>query len=530
MLDENLPTFFIKPSSDNERQSNIFFGQGGHDLQPEYSLRRPDPTAPESRDCYALALYDSYNPEVLFAEVVVRLELTTPSLSQGEIRANNGVSPPPVPFVPNSFIIQLYNPDQQVIIRQVNGTWNTSAHWEFEMPQQTFRQPSVSALDRSQDDPAVAPTTPKISFKWKRDSKLSKDITCLLVGKSTDGKRNKEPDITIAMFRQSKELTVYQSNMQRVEVEDSKGLEVVLLLSATVIREVFFNPSRELFNIGVPIANGRTNSFLPAASGALQPTVQANGFVPVFQQSPPKPRNTPSPNSQAAIDAETSRLLALVREEEEERERQERNEEKRTKKMLEEEERRTKKMLEEKERRTKKMLEEEERRIKKMLEEEAKEMRRQEEEVAKETERLRRQYGVDPVPDSPGKQVHFSPRPQFSNLPIRPHPHSIPPNNTIETQPLSSHYSVPNSGPAPVQRPQSAGPTPRPDGSGSSGFPILSSWWSTGQRGRSASGQPPNVGLNATASGFSGTHTEYPPGMPEPGKGKRNKVQKKESV
>ena len=47
----------------------------------------------------------------------------------------------------------------------------------------------------------------------------------LLAGKSTDGKKSKEPDITIAMFRKGKELTLYQPNMHRVEVEDMKGLE-----------------------------------------------------------------------------------------------------------------------------------------------------------------------------------------------------------------------------------------------------------------------------------------------------------------
>src|SRR5271168_4902734 len=209
MLDENLPTFFIKPSSDTSLSSTIYLSQNGSELQPEYMLRRPDPNLPASKNCYAVALCDSYNQEVLYAEVLVQPEWTQPTLSQAEIRAHNGIPPPPVPIVPSNFIIQLYNPDQQVVVRQIAGSWNSSAYWEFEMPQNTFRVPSVSALDRSQSDPAASDVTPKIAFKWKRDGKLSKDISCFLSGKSTEGRKNKEPDITVAMFKGGKNLTIY---------------------------------------------------------------------------------------------------------------------------------------------------------------------------------------------------------------------------------------------------------------------------------------------------------------------------------
>lgn len=503
MLDENLPTFFTKPSSDNKLHSTIFLGQGGHDLKPEYTLRRPDPSLPASKNCYAIALYDSYNPEVLYAEVLVQPEWTQPTLSQAEIRASNGIPPPPVPVVPNSVTIQLYNPDQQVKVNQIAGSWNTSTHWEFEMPQNTFRIPSVSALDRSQSDPAASDVTPKVAFKWKRDSKLSKDITCVLAGKSTDGKKSKEPDITVAMFQHGKELTVYEPNMNRVEVEDLKGLEVVLLLSAAVIKDIFFNASRELFNIsspptsrknsgGIVMINGRTNTTLPMASGALP--------APGSQIPPPQPPRHNAP-SQAEIDAETARLLAIAEEEEKERERANRREEKR---------------------------------IKKMLEAEEKEQKRREAEVAKETERLRRQYGVNPVPD-------FAP-------PMPPRPHA---NFNSRPQQFPQYLSTPHFQPSPIQRPSSVPASDPAAQSEPFNYSSLSSWWGGGHSAAPPPQPPSNNRHRQTASGpylqapaqegasssgfFGGGHWERDErrrllGMPVAGEGERKKVQKKRST
>jgi hypothetical protein len=508
MLDENLPTFFIKPSSDNKLHSTIFLGQGGHDLKPEYTLRRPDPSLPASKNCYAVALYDSYNPEVLYAEVLVQPEWTQPTLSQAEIRANNGISPPPVPVVPNAFTIQLYNPDQQVKVKQIAGSWNTSTHWEFEMPQNTFRIPSVSALDRSQSDPAASDVTPKVAFKWKRDGKLSKDITCVLAGKSTDGKKSKEPDITVAMFQHGKELTVYEPNMHRVEVEDLKGLEVVLILSAAVTRDIFFNASRELFNIsspptsrknsgGLAMLNGRTNTTLPMASGALS----APGFqIPL----PQPPRHNAA--TQAEIGAETARLLAEAEAEEKERERATRREEKR---------------------------------IKKMLEVEEKERQRREAEVAKETERLRKQYGVNPVPDN------------FAPPPMPPRPQANP---NSRPQQFPQYLSAPHSQPSPIQRPSSV-PASNPQAqSGPFNYSNPNSWWgwppaavpapppaqppSNNRHRQTASGpylQAPAQGSASSSGFFGGGHWEKDDrrrllGLPVAAEGERKKVQKKRST
>ncbi|CAG8957199.1 hypothetical protein HYFRA_00009400 [Hymenoscyphus fraxineus] len=473
MLDENLPTFYIKAAtSDNPLSSVIYLTQNASELMPQYSLRRPDPALPATKNCYAVALYDSYSPEVLYAEVLVQPEWSQPTLSAAEVRAANGVPAPPVPIVPTSFVIQLYNPDQQVKVRQIPGTWNRSEYWEFEMPQSSFRLPSASALDRIQDDPAASDITPKVSFKWKKDGKLTRDISCYLSGKTTDGKKSKEPDIIVAMYKAGKDqnsLTLYQPNMYRVDVEDVKGLEVVFLLGAAVIKDIFFNASREMFNIGSPptahkrknsgpVIGGRKNSGNNTAmmSGGVSTSPPRTSNIPSSQIPPQKPNQRPQqaqptsrpppadPRTQWEIDAETARLKAIVAEEE-------RKEKLREKEVLREQ-----------------------RRIKKMLEEEDRERLRKEAEVARETERLRKQYGVPaaPPPQKQPQRVQFQ---QHPPLPVRPH------SNSLGNRPgLSQQQSAPHTQPQPYQRPMSTS-------SVSQNSPYLA---------------PTSQGLGASASGF----------------------------
>ncbi|KAL9592968.1 MAG: hypothetical protein Q9179_006202 [Wetmoreana sp. 5 TL-2023] len=119
MLDENLPTFYLRPSSDNiKHHASVLLAQYGYEPAPAYSVRHPDPALPGSRNRYAVALYDSYHPDILYGEVLLTPEWTQPSLSQDEIRRNGGVPPAPQPILPSSFIIQLYNPDQQILVQQ----------------------------------------------------------------------------------------------------------------------------------------------------------------------------------------------------------------------------------------------------------------------------------------------------------------------------------------------------------------------------------------------------------------------------
>ena len=195
--------FYLKPSKDSvKHDATLYLSQYGSEASPSYTIRHPDPASPDSRNRYAAALCDSYHPDIIFGEVLLIPEWTQPNPSQEDIRKNGGVPPPPQPILPNQFVIQLYNPDQQIAVRHHPSTWNSAQHWDFDMPQQTFRQPSASTLDRTQSDPTVSEATPKIEFKWKREGKLSKDLLCNLSGKTRnpDGskRRNKEPDIPVS--------------------------------------------------------------------------------------------------------------------------------------------------------------------------------------------------------------------------------------------------------------------------------------------------------------------------------------------
>ena len=260
------------------------------------------------------------------------------------------------------------------------------------MPVQTFRQPSTSALDRTQSDPTASNTTPQISFKWKRDGKLSKDLMCNLSGKSSnpDGskRKNKEPDIPVAYFRHLREITIYEPNLSRVDMEDPKGLEVVFMLSAAVIRDVYFGHMKEAFNISEDLRRGsggmaqRTPPLSPNGV-AFNNTVQPLQKLPNEKQErashhhhrsqdsdrPPlrvetsNPRPPPTdPRSQWEIDVETARLKKQVEHEERERKKAERAETKR---------------------------------IKAMIEAEEKEARRKQADIDKETERLRRVFEAE---------------------------------------------------------------------------------------------------------------------------------------
>lgn len=173
------------------------------------------------------------------------------------------------------------------------------------MPQRTFRVPSASTLDRTQSDPSAADVTPKLRFSWRKDGKLSKDLSCLLHGKTSTipdtRSKSREPDITVALFQGLKELTLYEPNLYRVEMEDFKGLEVVLLLAAVAIRDIFFGPAKEAFHItaGGPAAVGTRPQATPA--GGKYPKTQAAGAMPNSKPSPPRLAipDSKSPASQA---------------------------------------------------------------------------------------------------------------------------------------------------------------------------------------------------------------------------------------
>lgn len=421
----------------------------GSEVAPAYSLRHPDPSLPGSKNRYAVALYDSYNPEVLYGEVLLIPEWTQPSLSQEEIRRNGGVPPAPQPILPSSFVIQLYNPDQQVLVQQGVSKWSATPQWVFEMPQQSFRQPSVSSIDRTQSDPTASENTPKLRFKWKKDGKLSKDHVCSLSGKSTnpDGskRKNNEPDITLSIFKYLKEITMYEPNLSRVEMEDPKGLEVVMLLSAIVIREVYNGHIRETFNVS-DAPRRLSGERPPRKNSSDRPHRHRNDILPSRAPSIPSQRPAPQvevptarppptdPRSQWELDAETARLKKQVEREECERRRVEHAETKWVNRMLEHEERKA---------------------------------RQRQLEIDQETERLKREF------EKEQRQVQRNPKPP---LPSRP------PNAGL--QPGSAGFNYPQQ---PMQRPQSANPYMQPPGRNASssiffGGPIASARPPDGRR------------------------------------------------
>ncbi|KAL8810155.1 MAG: hypothetical protein Q9200_002808 [Gallowayella weberi] len=433
MLDENLPTFYLRPSSDNiKHNASVLLSQYGSEAAPAYSLRHPDPALPGSRNRYAVALYDSYHPDILYGEVLLIPEWTQPSLSQEEIRRSGGIPPAPQPILPTSFIIQLYNPDQQILVQQGVSKWSATPQWVFEMPQQSFRQPSVSSIDRTQSDPTASETTPKLRFKWKKDGKLSKDYVCSLSGKNTnpDGskRKNREPDITLSIFKNLKEITMYEPNLTRVEMEDPKGLEVVLLLSAIVIREVYNGSMRDTFNIpdiprrlsgeNAPRKNSyeRTRKHRTEILPPQAPPQSSPPALPIRVQTPNSRPPPTDPRSQWEIDAETARLKQQVEREEHQRRHAEHAETKRIKKMLEEEERTA---------------------------------RLQQLEVEKETERLKRQFEKEQRQAQKKKNPTTTTTTTIApSLPARPMPNPRP-------NPIFTPLNYP---PPPVQRPHSANP------------------------------------------------------------------------
>jgi hypothetical protein len=429
MLDENLPAFFLRPSPDGVKHHRaLYLSHHGSDPEPAYALQYADPASPSAshKNCYAAALFDAYNPEILYGEVLARPLWNHPTLSQEEIRRNGGVPPPPMPVLPQEFSIQLYNPDQQIKCAVKEGKWGSSDSYEFSMPETSFRTPSASNLDRGQDDPSSLAVTPKINFMWRKESKLSKDLTCYMTGKSTDTekkKSKKDPDIAIALWRSLREMTIYEPNLARVDIEDPKGLEVVLLLSAIVVKDLYFSSKdrmAEVFNIadGGPrkvSTGGRKLSSPPQVNTAIlpppfsaAPAVQAptpndlkRTSLPRLQTGPPPMAD---PRAQWELDAETARLRAQAE----------------TEKRAADARRREREKTDEAERR----------RLQRMVEDEERAARRKQADIERETERLRKLYGAPtttPLPTRPRQRQEG------------PYMQSIPQQTQMTLAPPSQH-------------------------------------------------------------------------------------------
>lgn len=504
VLDENLPTYRFKTSSEDPLTSLLYYTHRGSEPSADYLVKRPPPS--QSHNQYALGIFDVQYASVLYGEALVRPEWTQPTLSAAEVRANGG-TPVSVPQTPSTFSISLYNPDQTVVVKHVNSSWSKDS-WEFEIPEKSFKMPSTSKIDQDAPDPVVADLIPKVNFRWKRDSRMSRDMTCYMSGKTVGGQKNKEPDITIALFKGGKSdgaVAIYEPNMARVEVEDRKGLEVVLLLSAEIIRDLYLAPRQDPFNTaGAPPPNraGRSGSSPQGPNQPLkkQPTLPVAGATmsgaldntkPLSSHPHPPPSKGPDHKQQAEIDAEKRRMQAMVEQEKEkarEREARDREEQERIRKMLEREER-----------------EEQERRKR---------------EVEEETERLRKQYGVQ---QESGRRPRSPPSP---NLPPRPGG-----GGAVMSGGGAGWFGPPDSRPPKPPRPQSVGP---PVASSSSNQDHVYSQSKPDQQGgrRAKFGQflqsSPYAGpAAASVSGFFGNNNG---GHTSKEEEKKKKIKKKRSV
>ncbi|KAH0074093.1 hypothetical protein KCU96_g15329, partial [Aureobasidium melanogenum] len=192
--------------------------------------------------------------------------------------------------------------------------------------------------------------------------------------------------------------------LYRVELEDPKGLELVLLLSAAVIKDLYFSSDiNQIFNVSDPC---RLASLPTAASPSpLAANADRRKSLPRLRTSPSGAATTqrpplagvgtasaPDPRTQWELDAETARLRAQVEAEEREMKRQEAA----------------------RRREREKADEAETRRLRKMVEEEEREARRRQEEVDRETERLRKQYRLQPLSPVNTQHRHSAP-----SLPIQ---------------------------------------------------------------------------------------------------------------
>ncbi|KAL7946901.1 hypothetical protein V8C42DRAFT_319122 [Trichoderma barbatum] len=440
MLDDSFPTYRLHPAPEDALQTTLFYTYNGSDPARAYTLHRPAPAS--SANQYALALFDAQYQSVIYGEVLVKPEWQQPTLSAAEVRNQNG-SPSNVAITPDSFSVLLYNPDQNIVVKRSAGGWNRADSWGFEIPERSFKLPSASRLDQETGGNDVSDLSPKIMFHWKRDGRLNRDMTCYMSGKSVGGKKSKEPDITVAMYRGHKQgdaVCIYEPNMARVEVEDRKGLEVVLLLSAIVVRDLHFAPRQDPFNLSGTAAGRRGSR--PLAPSPSDPTLVSGGLgdtpSPASAHSP-SARPSPAGNAakQAEIDAETRRLQAMVAEEERQhRARLAREEEEKTRRMLQQEE-------------------------------EA-QRRRKQADIDAETERLRREYGVPaprptqaspPLPQRPfgttsamsgglsGGGWHSPPAVNSLQPPPPPRPNSVGPGPSVAQQQNGRNKLSPYSGP-----------------------------------------------------------------------------------
>ena len=216
-------------------------------------------------------------------------------------------------------------------LTQKPSSWASGPYWEFSLPKTSFLEPTGSKLDVDLGvTRRILSTVPLATFRWRKEGGvLSKSsLRCSLIhsnitpldefggGTTSDsygrkkgsGSGSSEPEITVAIFSNGinagksagkGEITIFEPNLNRVEVEDRKGLEVTLVVTAMAIADVYFGDMRTGFNLG-PRAPQNFTGPGRAASITLQ---QQLDIARVEEDDLPKPRTesvAPPPYTGAA--------------------------------------------------------------------------------------------------------------------------------------------------------------------------------------------------------------------------------------
>jgi len=169
----------------------------------------------------------------------------------------------------------------------------------------SFLQPTGSRLDHELGTAGrLLAAAPVATFRWRKEGGVLTrgSLRCSLVHESNvllhddggggpavtadssgNGKRKasspSEPDMTVAIFTNGLmggksagkgEVTIFEPNLKRVEVEDLKGLEVTLVMTAMAIADVYFGEMRTGFNLGPRAPVGFSGPGRTAAIGKGQ--------------------------------------------------------------------------------------------------------------------------------------------------------------------------------------------------------------------------------------------------------------------
>ena len=216
--------------------TKVTFKANGSPAQQLYTLARD----PGPRDTYALSLLDARFPTIRYSTLTTVL------------------TPPPAfdnggPLLPRTFTVHLFAPDSSITV-DLHSPRLGGNHWDFALPQHSFPPPSQSAVDATY----APPVAEMLRFRWRKEGGIlsRSQLRCSLVHGGD------EPDTVLAMYAGVSdkagrgELVVYESNFRRVEMEDLKGLEMVMLVSARAINDIWFLPTAISFNAALSTSNG----------------------------------------------------------------------------------------------------------------------------------------------------------------------------------------------------------------------------------------------------------------------------------